>query len=131
MVLLQKTMNIIEGNGPSTKDHEHYRRAKLSAPDIAIDEWKIAHRNQTAFLQNENNKKSFVDLSSIHFRKNNYTHQACHDADTLIARTALNLASANTPVTVVADNANVLVLLVYHFKPEMADIFICQKLHGC
>jgi len=117
------------GNGPSTKDHEHYRRAKLSAPDIAIDEWKIAHRNQTAFLQNENNKKSFIDLLSIHFLKNNYTtHQACHDADTLIARTALDLASTNTPVTVVADDTDVLVLLVYHFKPEMADIFMMSEM---
>ena len=91
----------------------------MSTPDSAVDEWNIAHRNQTAFLQNENQEV---------LSENNYTtHQACQDA-VLIACTALDLASTNTPVTVVADDTNVLVLLVYHFKPEMADIFMMSEM---
>lgn len=80
--------------------------------------------NSNCLLQNENNKKCFVELLSIHFRKNNYTvHQPEYqDADTFIASTALDLASTNTPVTVVIDDKDILVLLVYHLKPGMADI---------
>ena len=105
------------GNGPSVKDHEHTRRAKSAAPDIVIDEWKVAHKNQTNFLQNENNKKQFVEMLCIHFRKQNYVvHQAFQDADTLIAKCALNFARENQPVMVVADDTDVLVLLVFPFQ---------------
>jgi len=60
-----------------------------------------------------------------HFREHQFVvHQAMNDADTLIVQTALNFASAEQPVLVVADDTDVLVLLVYHFKTSMADVYI-------
>jgi hypothetical protein len=50
------------------------------------------------------------------------------DADTLIVQTALDLASQQIPVTVVADDTDVLVLLVHHFKSFMADIFMLSEM---
>ena len=42
------------------------------------------------------------------------TLQAVGDTDTLIAETALQVAATTGPVTVVADDTDVLVLLVHH-----------------
>ena len=56
-------------------------------------------------------------------------HQALHDADCLIADTALQLAKRGHVVSVIAsyylmnNDTDVLVLLVHHFRPEIADIF--------
>lgn len=50
--------------------------------------------------------------------------QAVNDADTKVASTALQLAGANKPVTVVANDTDIVVLLVHHFQTQMADIFI-------
>ena len=50
-------------------------------------------------------------------------HQALHDADCFIADTALQLAKSGHVGSVIANDTCVLVLLVHHFKPEIADIF--------
>ena len=50
-------------------------------------------------------------------------YQALHDADCFIADTALRLAKSGHVVSVIANNTDVLVLLVHYFKPEIADIF--------
>jgi len=54
--------------------------------------------------------------------------QATGDADADIARTACNLASEGRVVNVVADDTDVLVLLVHHFKSAtMADIYMSSS----
>jgi hypothetical protein len=45
-------------NGPSTKDHEHKRRASTCAPDNVYESNKLAYHDQAAFLANERNKKT-------------------------------------------------------------------------
>ena len=70
------------------------------------------------------NKKYFVD--ALIFRLNeagHETYQALNDADTLIVKTALTIASTEA-VTVVANDTDVLVLLIYPFKITMSDIFL-------
>jgi hypothetical protein len=56
-------------------------------------------------------------------------NQAVDDADTLIVKTALKLADneQKTPVTVVANDTNILVLLLHHFKPNLSDIYLMSQ----
>ena len=52
--------------------------------------------------------------------------QSNGDADTDIASTALKLAESGDEVSVAvaADDTDILVMLVYHLLPDMADIFL-------
>ena len=87
----------------------------------------IVYNNQEAFLTNEHNKKAFVELLIDGFTNSdlNFTVlQSANDADTLIVKTALDLAIESQPVTVVANDTDVLVLLVHHLRTNMANIFM-------
>ena len=71
-----------------------------------------------------NNKQLFVALLTKHFiEKGRVAHEGSYDANTLIVKTALQFALDMAVVTVVADDIDNLVLLVYHFENSMADIF--------
>jgi len=111
-------------NGQATKDHEHERRSLKAAPDVVFDENKPAYNNQSAYLTNEHNKKALVDSINHHLQSTGLrVHQALNDADTLIAK-ALDIAANQEPFAVVANDTDVLVLLVYHFEDPMADIIM-------
>jgi hypothetical protein len=110
--------------GPSTKDHEHSRRATKSSPDVVFDSKMIAYRNQGAFLSNNRNKAQFVIHLIESFRGEGYlVHQAHDDADTLIVEKAIQCAHSEKD-TVVANDTDILVLLVCHFESAMMDIFL-------
>ena len=67
---------------------------------------------------NSNNKKGLIDLICEVFLDNGIrVIKANDDADTLIAREALNLALVNK-IEVWAEDTDVLCLLVHHFNPE-------------
>ena len=51
-------------------------------------------------------------------------HPAADDADTYVAKVALQIAEANQVVSVIANDTDILVLLLYHFHSEMSDIFM-------
>ena len=112
------------GNGPSIKDHEHDKRSLKASPDVVFDEGKPCIFQQSAFLANEMNKKYFVNALISHLNEAGHEmYQALNDADTLIVKTALAIATTEA-VTVVANDTDVLVLLIYHFKITMSDIFV-------
>lgn len=116
-------------NGPTTKDHERERRGLKASPNVAVEENKTAFQNASLFLLNESNKKQFVALLCQALLANGFeVYQSTGDADTLIVNTALIIARTNRTVTVVADDTDVLVMLVYHFKSEMADIFMLSDM---
>lgn len=50
--------------------------------------------------------------------------QAVHDANTLVVSTALEITGNGQPVTVVANDTDVIVMLLYHFKSAMTDILL-------
>ena len=80
--------------------------------------------NQTAFLSNDNNKKQLIELLGKALEEDGHTvHYSLSDADTLIVSTALTIATAGRKVTVVSDYTDVLVLLVYYWNNNIADIF--------
>ena len=83
-----------------------------------------AHSNQEAFLTNTYNKQQFINLLSEHLQKLGHTVVNCtDDADTKIALTAVEYARSKAPVTVVADDTDVLFLLVHHFENRFDDIY--------
>ena len=116
-----------ESNEGSTKDQEHQRRIgwnKTSA-DIVVKTGNIAHGSQEAFLTNTKNKTQFVSLLTKHLQEEGNMGVICEeDADTQIAKVALELAVRNQNVTVVCDDTDVIVLLIHHFNPStMCNIF--------
>ena len=79
----------------------------------------------TAFLANEGNKNVFVKLLLTHLHTAGCTVlQAPNDADTLIVDTALKISRSES-VTVIGNDTDLLVLLLYHFQSSMKDIFLC------
>ena len=114
--------------GPSIKDHEHLRRVKKLCADIQLNESMEAYKNQEVFLANEKNKHQFILLISQYLRDDGQVvHQSTGDADTMIVQCALQYAIEGSEVNVVADD-NVLVLLMYHWKQNMACIYFLQRL---
>ena len=117
------------GSGPSIKDSEHTQRNTLLTPAVSIEQHMPAYRSQSAFLMNTRNKQGFVELLVQHLQDNAIAaFQAKDDADTVIVRTALDIASKVEPVTVVADDTDILVLLVHHFKPDMGDMYMLSEI---
>ena len=115
-------------SSPSIKDHEHHRRSGKCAPDVVIEEERTAYFDQSTFLANEHNKKCFIDFLTSSLQKAGHTVQQAHDdADTLIVQTALEYAKLRQPVIVVANDTDILVLLVYHVHAErenVGDVFM-------
>ena len=114
------------GDGPSTKDHEHQRRSGKRAAFVKVSEAVAVYSHQQAILANEENKSQFIALLTRYLQDEG--HEVCQsagDADTQIVSSALQLASVtNQSVTVVADDTDILVLLLYHFKSELSDIYV-------
>ena len=80
--------------------------------------------NKEIFLSNERNKSQFIALVSRHLEANSFiVIQCAGDADMAIVETVLEYAALGTEVTLVADDTDVLVLLMHHWKEHMADVF--------
>jgi len=113
--------------GPSTKDHEHIRRSGNTTADILITLSTEAHKNQEAFLKNENNKKQLIAILTQRFQNEGHAiRNSESDADTLIVATALEYAK-NENVTVVADDTDILVLLLYHWRINLKEMSLLSE----
>ena len=110
--------------GPSIKDHEHQRRIGKTCAEIQLKESLEAHNSQQAFLSNESNKSQFISLLTKYLKEDGQiVHNSTGDADTLIVKRALEFAINQDEVNVVADDTDVLILLIYHWQSNMADIY--------
>ena len=110
-------------NGPSIKDHEQSRRSEKMLENIKVEKTITAHKNQQQFLANNNNKSVFITLLSSYLGRHYAVHQSINDADTLVVHHALQNARLGRNTTVVADDTDILVLLMYHYcKETMSDI---------
>ena len=104
----------------STKDVEHKRRNKQSSLTFAFYDNTPIVSNKTAFLCNSENKQRSVNALGTCLK--NYGSTVIHstgDSDTLIVKTALCLATEKH-VTVVADDTDILLLLLYRDQGNMA-----------
>ena len=61
---------VFGGYAPSTKDHEHKRRARDFCPDRAIKRSTLCTVSKEKLLPNNNNKKGLIDLHSDLFAAN-------------------------------------------------------------
>ena len=77
------------------------------------------------------NKARLIAYLIRHFEINGIiVRQAESDTDTLIVRVALNFAAAGRHVTVVANDNDVLVLLIFHWHPSMAHVYMKREPRG-
>ena len=92
--------------GPSTKD----QRAGKMCAEIQLSESMEALITQKNFLFN---RSQFITLLSYYLKVDDQSvHQSAGDADTMIVACAIQYAIQGTKVTVVADDTDVLVLLI-------------------
>ena len=119
---------------PSTKDPEHQRRNSIPQSSfVLIMPENKATFSQERYLSLNDNKVAFINFLSVYFRDSGINVINCtSDADTEIASTALKLAQQNYgPILVVADDTDIAVLLLYHWKPTMNDIYLLQSRSNC
>lgn len=124
------------GNEPSIKDHEHFRRsAKVGTVAMTrqVDERTREIGPQEAFLANIENKRAFIGVLSKYLTKSGFNvHQSSGDADTDIVSKALTCAcSTSSPVAVIAEDTDILVLLLHHRTGLMPEVyFVSQPKRG-
>jgi len=100
------------------------RRAQKKCYDVEVKEINYYPTTQDRFLSNTNNKCQFIDLISKFLKDDNQNVINCSgDADTTIVKTAINQAVIfSKPVVLVADDTDIAIMLLYHWKDNMADI---------
>ena len=115
----------------STKDHEHVRRSAKTAATVVLALDAVAYTDQQAFLANVQNKASFIELLSQKLCSVGHAvTQASSDADTSVVRVALQTVTTGQHTTVVADDTDILVLLVFHWQSCMAEVHMQKKARG-
>lgn len=117
---------------PSTKDHEHARRALQCgsvSPTRRIDSSTKQVGRQEPFLANMVNKNGFIQVLMEHLSNAGVpVMQADGDADTLIVQEALQSADRfQSPVAVLAEDTDILALLLHHSKPNEHDVYFVNQ----
>jgi hypothetical protein len=114
------------GTEPSTKDHEHRRRAcKMSkiSPDVDLATCHNVVFEQDAFMANSSNKQRFIKLLHKHLQDAGFTtYQAVGDADADIVKVALDMAKY-TDVAVATEDTDILAMVLQHRRADMTDGF--------
>ena len=116
-------------NGPCIKDHEHKRRIGKISANVTVALQNEPTCSQESFLKNSKNKSQFISLLLKALKDDGHDiRQAIGDADTKIVQAALEYASKKDkrPVTVVASDTDILVLLMFHWKSHM-NIFMLSN----
>ena len=122
--------------GPSIKDQEHLRRSascRAVAPCRSLTEDTTRIGQQDPFLANVQNKTAFIKLLTGSLTSAGiHVVQAAGDADTEIVSVAVQLASnAGRSVAVVAQDTDILALLLFHRQSSMGEVFFCSDMgHG-
>ena len=84
--------------------------------------------NQQAFLGNQHNKIGFIRVLSDCFRQDGYAVvQSKGDADKDIVAMAINEPQCSSVTAVAADGIDILVLLLYHYSPQLHDIHMLSQ----
>ena len=118
--------------GPSIKDHKHLRRVKKVCADIQLSEPMEAHKNQEVFLTNEKSKHQFILLISQYLKDDGQVvHQSTGDTDTMIVQCAFQYTIEGSEVNVIADDTDVFVLLMQHWKQNMSSIYFLSEAGKC
>ena len=108
---------------PTTKDITHLRRSKgMKGSKVNLKEDMPCHSSKELFLSNRN-KQNFISLLGLKLKTAGLkVIQADEDADLVIAQEAVK-QSSHQPTVVVADDTDVLVLLLYHAKKTSKGLY--------
>ena len=109
---------------PTTKDITHLRRSKgMKGSKVNLKEDMPCHSSKELFLSNRNNKHNFISSLGLKLKTAGLkVIQADEDADLVIAQEAVK-QSSHQPTVVVADDTDVLVLLLYHAKKTSKGLY--------
>ncbi|XP_066924439.1 uncharacterized protein [Clytia hemisphaerica] len=115
----------------SIKASEHIRRSsKGSSRNINVIPDNNVPYSKERFLSNNHNKSQLIDLLKRSFQAEGHTVKVCRGvADALIVKDALECAERKD-VVVVADDTDVAVMLLYHWKENLHDIYLLQENTG-
>ena len=112
------------------KSHEHMRRNLIpESCDVIISAETKVPFTQDRLLSNTENKSSFIKFLSSKLQEWNVNVVNCPgDADSTIVKTALQYAkNLRKTIAVVADDTDIAVMLVHHWKEEYGDVYFLQE----
>ena len=116
---------VFDGYESSTKDHEHKRRGKAKISDFTLQPETELNCKQADFLSNNNNKSLLIKSLIRALRSAGHECINCpDDADKTIVSEALKKACQGSHTTVVADDTDILVLLLSMWEPTMSDVIL-------
>ena len=110
-----------------TKDHEHERRTlkHQTCAEVLVKEDTNVYHPREEFLKNEKNKEQLIKCLARYLRDDGHTVIECEgDADTHIIEAALDIVCQGKDVTVVADDTDIFIMLLYYWNSEMGEIFM-------
>ena len=119
---------VFDGYEPSTKSNEHHRRViARSSANVEVKSENHVPYSKDHFLANTCNKKELIEFLKDRLSDAGYFVINCNaDADTKIVSTALTAAKEH-PTTVVADDTDIAVMLLYHWEDKMSPIYFLQE----
>ena len=108
---------------PSTKDSTHQRRQQKNHPLVSVTPGAVLNCKKDDFLSTSSNKQALIDLISKRLRGKGCTVVNCTgDADTEIVSVTI-AASEYGSTTLIGEDTDLLVLLLYHMKPGQKSVF--------
>ena len=115
----------------STKSHEHLRRNYVpQSTFLKIDVYNAVPFTQDRYLSCIENKAEFIKFVSTILRQSGIeVHNCSGDADSSIVVKSLDRASLqNGPIHVVADDTDIVIMLLHHWKPDIHDdVYFVQE----
>ena len=106
---------VFDGYKSSTKDTTQTSRKGKSSKLIEIRKENNCPFDGAEFFNNYSNKQSFINKLAAILESNGFKVVLCSsDADTTIVKTALEVERG--PVTILADDTDILCLLLHHVK---------------
>lgn len=114
-----------------TKSHEHLRRNSVpQSTFVKIDPSNSIPFTQDQYLSCIENKAELIKFVSTLLRQSEVEVYNCSgDADSSIVAKSLDYASLrNGPVNVIADDTDIVIMLLHHWKPDTHDdIYFVQE----
>ena len=112
----------------STKVAEQNRRMGSQSASIKIGKTVRVTCSREVFFRNTDNKEQLIKMLYSHLQEKGFhARKSDGDADTLIAKEALYRAKGRKSVVVATDDTDVLVLLMYHWKHDMEDVYFSTE----
>lgn len=123
-----KTVNVVfdgYSDDMSIKSQEHERRTTLTSATISVNEATKVLSKREVFLSNQKNKTQLIKILSKRLEEEGFLAiQSSGDADVLIVKQAVEYAQFGRNVVVMAEDTDILILMLSHWKADMGDMFI-------